>query len=132
MAVGMKRGVEDTAAVFQDRIRIHRLPGGGVPNSRRPVPTGGHNQPTIRTKLYAPHDIRVPQWRHDWLAGGHVPNTSGVVLTGRCDPRPIRAEDSTVDPALVEPFAHQSSSASVPDSRGIIPTRGDDQCVIRA
>jgi hypothetical protein len=56
--------------------------GGGIPNNRCGIFTGGDNASAIGAEGSEQDGVVVPQWRTDGLAGGGVPRPGKAVVGG--------------------------------------------------
>src|SRR5262249_28251129 len=109
LAVGAEADLRSIA--LESKGRTDRLPGGGVPEPRRPqanpLPAlaagdGGQAAPG-GVELDVPDLVVVAQHRRRRRAGAAVPDLYGMIETGRGDEVAVGAEGDTGDGAVVEP-----------------------------
>ena len=87
---------------------------------------------SARQKQYLIDVLIVLQTRSQWLSCVGIPHTRALVVTGRGNPAAIRTERRIADRGGVsERCANSIASARIPDPRGVVLARCDDQTIVR-
>ena len=123
----LRRPLRDARA---PRLRGRR-PRADVPNLRGRIVRRGHDSITVGTER---RGFQWPQMPHRLGDGsaGRVPEPCGTIARRRQNPRSVRTEDGTHDGAAVlHRRAELIARCGVPDRRGAILGRGDDEQSIR-
>ena len=125
---GLKATHHDFLAVSEGQGGLS--PADDLPNSRRPVATGGDDAAAVRAKERARNQEVVPQRGRDGLAGGHLPDPGRVVVAGGDQVAAIGAERRVLHRvAVLQGRSNRPARCRLPHPRrAIVAARGDDTC----